>query len=191
MSQTELAVPPVTVNPQSKRHIQCDCVSAYSSVSVCQTQQHCFVLTMPRCHGHVKILGRWYKFVKSREIKTVTVKRDAECNLWVCFSVDTERLIERRTSTGESDGFDFGLKTFLTDNSGKTYMHPQFFKAGLDRIRVLNRLVSRKQPGSKNRKKAKRLLARAHRRIADKRREFYFRWHANCAKILMPSILKI
>lgn len=132
----------------------------------------------PRCRGHVKILGHWYKFVKSRdivgEIKTVTIKRDSEGNLWVCFSVRTERIVEKRTSTGESGGFDFGLKTFLTDHNGETYMHPQFFKAKLGRIRLLSRSLSRKEKGSNNRKKAKRLLARAHRRIADKRREFHF-----------------
>ncbi|GAB5491220.1 MAG: RNA-guided endonuclease TnpB family protein [Phototrophicaceae bacterium] len=132
----------------------------------------------PRCRGHVRLFGRWYKFVKSRpiqgKIKTVTIKRDPEGNLWICFSVLQEKETEKRTSTGESGGLDFGLKTFLTDHNGKAYMHPQFFKAELSRIRLLNRSVSRKQKGSNNRRKAKRLLARAHRRIADKRREFHF-----------------
>jgi len=31
------------------------------------------------------------------------------------------------TRTGKSGGFDFGLKTFLTDDEGRVYTSPQFF----------------------------------------------------------------
>ncbi|MBC7815126.1 MAG: transposase, partial [Burkholderiales bacterium] len=75
----------------------------------------------------VTIDGVKYKFVKHREIggqiKTLTVKRDAVGRLWLVFSV-IETISMGEVSTGKSGGFDFGLKTFLTDNEGRGYSSP-------------------------------------------------------------------
>src|SRR5215510_130445 len=72
-------------------------------------------------------------------------------------------------------GFDFGLTTFLTDDTGRGWMHPLFFAALLTRLRALNRSLSHKVDGSYNREQARWLLARTHIRIADKRRDFNFK----------------
>jgi len=127
--------------------------------------------------NRVTIQGTTYKFSLSRpvvgEIKTVTVKRDRVGHLWVCFSVVMERDWPEpgEASTGKSGGFDFGLRTFMTDHEGHAYRSPQFLKAELNEIARLNRELSRKEKGSHNRRKAKRRLARAHARIANKRRD--------------------
>ena len=73
-----------------------------------------------------------------------------------CFSVIVELPEPVETSTGHSGGFDFGLKTFLTDHKGHEYHSPQFLKAELNQIARLNRTLSRKQKGSSNWHKAKR-----------------------------------
>jgi putative transposase len=132
----------------------------------------------PKWTGHITLLGEHYKFVKHRplqgEIKTVTVKRDAARRLWLCFSVIEKIEMDDKTSTGESGGFDFGLKTFLTINDGRTIDAPQFFKEDLPRFRAIQRQVSKKVKGSANHVKGQRHLARRHIRIADKRRDFHF-----------------
>lgn len=135
--------------------------------------------------GQIKIHNKTYKFIKHRPlngtIKTITIKRDSLSHLWICFSVVEEMELPKRTMTGQAAGVDFGLKTFLTDSDGIEWMHPQFFKSELTRIRSLNRSLSRKQAGSCRRKRAKYLLARAHHRIDDKRRDFHFKLaHALC-----------
>jgi putative transposase len=66
--------------------------------------------------NEITIMGRKYKFFKSREIngkiKILTVKRDALGDLWLYFVTDEEiQPIEARS--GKSVGIDFGLKTFL------------------------------------------------------------------------------
>ncbi len=124
-------------------------------------------------------LGKYsYKYVKHREmsgtIKTVTVKRDSIGRLWLCFSV-IESVDIPEVSTGEIGGFDFGLKTFLTDNKGKSYLSPEYFKQELNRIQGLNRSLSRKRKGSHNRAKTKYLLGRTYIRIDDKRRDFHYK----------------
>lgn len=122
----------------------------------------------------VRLGGDNYKFVLSRplegEVKTVTIKRDKVGQLSICFSV-IEEIEPVTVSTGKSGGFDFGLKTFLTDDEGRAYKSPHYLQANLKEIACLNRQLSRKKKGSHNREKAKRQLARAHERLANKRRD--------------------
>jgi putative transposase len=137
--------------------------------------------------NRITIHGTTYKFSLSRpiegEIKTVTVKRDNLGQLWICLSVIQNASAQIQASTGNSGGFDFGLKAFLTDHEGNEYHSPQFLKAALDEMARLNRELSRKQKGSRNWRKAKRRLAKAHQRIADKRRDAHWKLaHALCAQ---------
>lgn len=137
--------------------------------------------------NRVRILGRTFKFVKSREvtgtIKTVTIKRDNLDRLWICFSV-TEELPEPISETGNTAaGFDFGLKTFLTTDDGSTIEHPRFERQNAAKIAKCNRELARKKKGSNNRKQAKRRLAKAHSKSSDQRRDWMFKTsHELCNK---------
>lgn len=126
----------------------------------------------------IHIQGYAYKFSLSRpvrgDIKTVTIKRDSLGQLWVCFSVIQNAPDPVIISTGNMGGFDFGLKTFLTDSDGNTYHHPQYLQAELKTIPRLNRNLSRKVKGSGNWHKSKRRLAKAHLRIANKRTDAHW-----------------
>ncbi|MGB1286072.1 MAG: RNA-guided endonuclease InsQ/TnpB family protein [Aggregatilineales bacterium] len=128
--------------------------------------------------GVVTIQKRVYKFIKHRPltgtIKTVTIKRDTMGRLWICFSVIEDIKIPK-VSTSRIGGFDFGLTVFLKDHAGADYHHPEFLKSNLPRIRALNRSLARKKKGSRNRRKTRHLLARAHHRIEDKRRDFHYK----------------
>ena len=128
--------------------------------------------------NRVIIQGTTYKFSLSRpvegDIKTVTIKRDSLGQMWVCFSVMMDAPIVE-ASTSNIGGFDFGLKAFLTDHTGREYHSPQFLKSELDEIARLNRELARKQKESNNRRKAKWRLAKAHQRIANKRRDAHWK----------------
>jgi putative transposase len=128
--------------------------------------------------NRLTIEGTKYKFVKHREIagviKTLTIKRDSVGRLWVTFSV-VENLVIKETSTGKSGGFDFGLKTFLTDDEGHTYPSPLHFAHGLRKTRQLHRQLSRKVEGSTRRKHALRALAKHSATVANRRRDYHFK----------------
>src|SRR5690606_19779134 len=128
--------------------------------------------------GTVTIDGVRYKFVKHREmggqIKTLTVKRDKVGRLWLVFSV-VEKLQIEPSSTGKIGGFDFGLRTFLTDDEGRSYGNPQFFAQSIRKTKRLNRQLSRKRDGSKRRKRARRAYAKHSANVANKRRDFHFK----------------
>jgi putative transposase len=73
-------------------------------------------------------------------------------------------------------GMDWGVETFATlALSDGTMLHldnPRHTRRGLVQLRQAQQPLSRKRRGSKNREKAKRMVAALHRRVAHQRREF-------------------
>jgi len=126
----------------------------------------------------VRVDGLTHKFALSRpiegKIKTVTVKRDAVGDLWVCFACEVQPK-ETMHKTGRTAGIDFGLKTFLTISDGTEVESPQFYKRGSSEIAKANRAVSSKAKGSKSRAQAAKALARVHRTVARKRDDWQWK----------------
>ena len=119
-----------------------------------------------------------YKYHKSREIegliKTVTIKRDALGDIYIYFACEQE-VNEVMTRTGNSVGYDFGLKLFLTASDNVDIESPLFFKQNANAIKRANRKLSSKKKGSNNRERARLILARVHKRTANQRKEFHFK----------------
>jgi len=130
-------------------------------------------------YRQVMIGEETYKFVYHRplrgDVKTLTVKRDAAGRLWLFFSVGEQVPAPEQATTCRVAGFDFGLKTFLTDHAGKGYVAGLHHRRALRRLRVLQSRKDQKPHGSNNRKKAAKLVSRTHIRVADKRRDAHFK----------------
>lgn len=121
-----------------------------------------------------------YRYFKSREIegkiKTVTIKRDAPGDLYVYFVCEREENQNQvMVRTGKSVGYDFGLKTFLTASDENDIISPLFFKNNAKAIAKANRKLSKKKRGSNNRARARLELARLHKRVANKRKDFHWK----------------
>lgn len=69
-------------------------------------------------------------------------------------------------------GIDVGLANFATLSTGEKVANPRHLEKSLQRLKVMQRRVSRKVKGSKNRQKAIRKLARHHEKIANQRNDF-------------------
>lgn len=127
----------------------------------------------------IQISGHTYRFVKHRplngEVKTLTVKRDAAGRLWLFFSVIEPVPAPNVAATGDTAGFDFGLKTFLTDHTGNVYVSGLHHARALRRLRTLQSRKDQKPHGTNNRKKAAQLISRTHIRVSDKRRDAHFK----------------
>lgn len=67
-------------------------------------------------------------------------------------------------------GVDLGILRLATVSDGTGMDNPHALKGDLRKIQRLQRVVSRRQKGNANRKKAVRKLARAHLRVADVRK---------------------
>ena len=121
--------------------------------------------------GRVK---RLFKFHKHREfdvesVQTVVIKRDRVGDLWLCITAKCESRPKVMVKTGETAGFDFGLKTYLTVSNGTRYESPLFYKRNARALKRASRNVSRKVKGSNNRHRARLELARVHRKVANMR----------------------
>lgn len=119
-----------------------------------------------------------YKFSKSREIegkvKTLTVKRNNLGDLFIL--VVTDYVQESfGVVTGKMAGFDYGLRTFLTVNDGKTIQSPLFFNQSRNRLKAANRKLSSKKKGSNNWYKAKDNLSRVYEDISNKRKDWFWK----------------
>jgi len=76
-----------------------------------------------------------------------------------------------RMSIG-SIGIDMGISSIITLSDGSTIGNPRFFKQAGNQIRKLQKQISRKEKGSKNRDKARIRLAKAWRYVRRRRDNF-------------------
>ncbi|MDW6059327.1 RNA-guided endonuclease TnpB family protein [Streptomyces sp. FXJ1.4098] len=75
--------------------------------------------------------------------------------------------MRRETDTG----IDLGLSSYAVLR-GRKIASPKFFRCQERKLRRAQRALSRKEKGPNNRRKAKRVVAKIHARIADQRRDF-------------------
>ncbi len=69
-------------------------------------------------------------------------------------------------------GIDVGLTDFATFSTGEKVANPRHLESSVQRLKVMQRRVSRKVKGSKNRQKAIQKLARCHEKVAHQRNDF-------------------
>lgn len=69
-------------------------------------------------------------------------------------------------------GIDLGIKTFAVLSDGTEIPNPKHLKQSLDKVKKLQRSLSHKNKGSKNRDKARRKLALAHEKVTNRRNDF-------------------
>ena len=105
----------------------------------------------------------------------ITIKRDNVGDYSLYLSCEDGDPSEKLPLTGNVAGADFGCKTFLTLSDGTKIASPEFYKQGLNAVRCANQALSRKQYLSNGWFRAKRHLARVHKKIANQRRDDFFK----------------
>lgn len=126
-----------------------------------------------------KFTGRnGIKIILSREIqgkvKACTYKKTKTGKYFVYMAVESpdvspnKPLIKSETSIG----IDLGIKHFAVLSNGEKIENLKYLKNNLERLKILQKRMTRKQKGSKNREKARLKLARLYEKITWKRRDF-------------------
>lgn len=104
-------------------------------------------------------------------IKTVTIKR--EVNHWyVTFSCEVEAP-EKLPVSYEDVGIDLGVTHLATLSNGEMIEHPRCLRKAEKTLRRRQQALARKQRGSHRRTRAKKMIGKAHRKIANQRRDFH------------------
>ena len=117
--------------------------------------------------GRVKV--RQHRPVVGR-VKTLQLKREGR--RWDVVVV-TEMQTVSLPTTGREIGVDVGVARFLTTSDGQIIANPRFLDAAQERIANLQRRKARARPGSGNRRRLRRALAKEWRRLRNQRRDFH------------------
>ena len=144
--------------------------------------------------------GKWqfdripYTFHKHRQwhgtISQVTIKRDNCGNYWLCLTT-TYTDFRPLPTTGKSVGADFGMKdAYLTFSTGEKIQHPQPLKQSLNKLRSLNKELSRKQKGSNGWWRCVRAIARLYQKISDQRKDFHWQLASKLCKKFDTIVLE-
>jgi putative transposase len=103
--------------------------------------------------------------------KTVTISREAD-GWYVGFSC-ADVPIQPLPVTGQETGIDLGLASFATLADGSQIANPRIFRVAEMALKRAQRRVSRRKLGSQRRKKAVRVLAKAHQTVRRTRQDFH------------------
>jgi len=123
---------------------------------------------------HIKNVGRFKLFLSrpiEGNIKTVTVRKSSTDQWFISFSCDDVPAKEVPVSDKEI-GIDVGIKHFLVDSQGNSVENPKYFRQSEKLLRRRQRSLCRKKKGSNRRKKARVLVAKAHEKITNQRKDF-------------------
>ena len=140
-----------------------------------QCPQHCSVdfkkgtLSIPKAKGIPAVLHRKFKGM----VKTVTISMTASGRYFASVLVDTA-IQELSASTIQGNttlGIDLGIKSLAVCSDGRTFDNPKNLQRSLDRLKLLQKRLSRKQKGSANRNKARIRVARLQEHIANCRKD--------------------
>lgn len=132
--------------------------------------------------GTVAIVGRSIRLPKvgyvdcriSKQVKgeilSATVRQSKSGKYLVsicCKNVELEPM----PATGSVVGIDLGLKDLAITSNGEKFDNPRTYAKNQKKLARLQRQLSRKTKGSKNREKAKLRVARLHEKIANQRKD--------------------
>lgn len=137
--------------------------------------QHCKVdfkrstLTIPKAKNIPIVLHR--KFIGV--IKTVTISQQPSGEYYASILVETA-ICKPTLPIVEKDkaiGIDMGISSLAVCSNGEIYDNPKNLNHSLSRLALLQRRLSKKQKGSKNRDKARIKVARIQQHIAFQRKD--------------------
>lgn len=108
------------------------------------------------------------------KLKTATISKSRTGKYYISILVDNGKELPAKETFSEitTIGVDVGIKDFAVLSTGEKIENPRYLKSSLKRLKVLQKRVSRKQKGSKNREKAKQRLAVLHDKITNQRNDF-------------------
>jgi len=107
-------------------------------------------------------------------LKTATISKTCTGKYYISILVEDGKELPAKQDFSESTtiGIDVGIKDFAVLSTGEKVENPKYLKNSLNRLKVLQKRVSRKVKGSKNRDKARLLLSKLHEKISNQRNDF-------------------
>lgn len=107
-------------------------------------------------------------------VKTSTITRTSTGKYFISILVEVNEpdVSMKPICENKAVGIDLGIKTFAVLSDGTEIPNPRHLKQSLDKVKKLQRSLSRKTKDSKNRDKARRKLALVHEQVTNRRNDF-------------------
>ena len=118
---------------------------------------------------HFKCSVRDERYLNKNQDKvhSLTLTRNKVGQYYLSVLVDKQ--IEPKPQTTSVIGIDLGIKDFVITSEGQVFENLHFKKSETNKLKRLQRQLSRKQPNSKNREKARIKLAKLNQKIRNKK----------------------
>ncbi len=104
------------------------------------------------------------------KVKGIWIKKYPSGRWYAIIQVEVQPEIMEKT--GKVIAIDVGIEKFLVDSEGRAVEYPKFIDKTIERIRKVQRELSRKKKGSKNYEKCRKKLAKLYERLNNQRRDF-------------------
>jgi len=127
-------------------------------------------------NGYIKLpkLKSMIKIKQHRQfddlIKSCTISQTPSGKYFVSILVECD--IDKMPRLETKVGIDVGLKTFAVMSNGKEIANPKYLRKSAKRLAKLQKDLSRKEKGSKNRVKARLKVAKLHEKISNQKIDF-------------------
>lgn len=106
-------------------------------------------------------------------IKSATLSKSKSGKYFLSILVNSDKIIIKENKPhNDFIGLDLGIKDFIITSEGKTYENIKIKRNNNKKLVKLNRLLSRKQKGSKNKNKARIKLARFYEKLNNKKENY-------------------
>lgn len=107
-------------------------------------------------------------------VKTSVITRTSTGKYYISILVEVNEVdaAPKPISENKAVGIDLGIKTFAVLSDGTEIQNHKYLKRSIKKVKRLQRSLSKKAKGSKNREKARLRLARAHERVCNQRNDF-------------------
>ena len=103
-------------------------------------------------------------------IRSATMSKTKSGNYFLSILIDIPQdEVVKFKQTGESVGIDLGVKDFVITSDGEVFENKHFFKKQENKIKKLQKQLSRKVKGSNNRNRARIRIAKLFERITNKK----------------------
>ena len=119
--------------------------------------------------------GLYFKRLQTYKdsIRSATVSKTKSGNYFLSILIDIPQdEIVKFKQTGESVGIDLGVKDFVITSDGEIFENKHFLKKQENKIKKLQKQLSRKVKSSNNREKARIKLAKTHERLVNQRENY-------------------
>lgn len=125
-------------------------------------------LTLPKIGDVLAIIHRAIE----GKVKTVTISKNSSNQYFAAILFDDGKDKPEPSTDGKAIGIDLGLSHFAVTSDGSKFDNPRILTLHGKNLKLKQQQLSRKQKDSNNRNKARKKVARVHRKIANCREDF-------------------